>query len=312
MPLAILVVYFLDEAALPILNLHLDAIARRTTLPYVIYAAAPRVSERIRQRLMEQPQLRLFDFRADGLTGSREHSALLDQLVRQAISDGCEQLCTMDVDAFPVVDAWNEVLASEIARGQWAVAVFRAENGDTALPHPSCCWFPAELVRRHGLTFLPEPAALFSGSLGEFLSATGQRPDSGIGLGWLLWSEGLPWTRLTRTNAIDDHYLMAGVYGDIVFHLGAMSWADRDFRGDRQGVAVLRLLDAVEALMRRHGWFVGRAAAIWHSLSYRFSRSLVARTNATFSRIAASLSRDPDAYIARLRGRSGGAQAAEP
>ena len=100
---------------MPVLDLHLSAIARRTHAEHLIYAAAPRASQAVRERLHRVPGLRLLDLPPTGLTGSREHSMLLDQLARQAAADGCEHLCTMDVDAFPVQDGWDQRMAADLA-----------------------------------------------------------------------------------------------------------------------------------------------------------------------------------------------------
>jgi hypothetical protein len=134
------------------------------------------------------------------------------------------------------------------------------------------------------------------------LAETGQRPDSGIGIGFSLWLTKTQWTPLTRSNTINDHFLLAGIYGDLIFHLGAMSWADRDFRKDRDTRLSLRLLDRLERALKARGWFKGRIRSVWMRLNHSANRELVAKTNSIFSQALRNLINDPTRYIGYLRG----------
>ncbi|MES2715281.1 MAG: hypothetical protein V4795_05930 [Pseudomonadota bacterium] len=300
--LGILVVYFLPDERLPILDLHLRAIAGRTSGPYTLYGVAPRVSDSVRQRLAREPQLTLLQFPPVQAVGSQEHAHYLDLLADHAVADGCDRLCTMDVDAFPIRPDWNAQLEKFLQQGSALAAVFRQENGDTALPHPSCCYFPAGFYQRYRPAFLPEAGPGADPAFTTFLARTGQKVDAGIGLGHVLWQHQLPWKRLLRTNQVNDHYLLAGIYGDLVFHVGAMSWTDRDFRQDRRQTPLLRLLDAVADGLRSAGLLRGRVAGLWRRANHLASRPLVRRTNQTFQTVLAALDADADGYIARLRG----------
>lgn len=303
MKLGILVVYFLADERIPVLDLHLRALESRTTGDFCIHAVAPRVSGQVRAVLAAHPKVRLHDIEPTSSVGSKEHSYYLDRLCELALADGAQRLCTMDVDAFPVVNGWNERLESSLGGQLPLAAVFRQENDDTALPHPCCCYFTREFHQAFRPTFLPDGDAGQDAAYEQFLRQTGQKADSGIGLGLVLWQHQLPWHKLLRSNKVNDHYLLAGIYGDLVFHLGAMSWTDRDFRKDRNASLPLRLLDALAQLLRRLGIFRGAVAVGWRQANYVASRPLVERTNQTFQRILDQLSLDADAYIDRLRGK---------
>ncbi|WP_323004487.1 hypothetical protein [Denitromonas sp.] len=302
MKLAILVVYFLRDENIPILDLHLKSLNAYTEGDFVIYGVAPRVSDAVRSRLAGVPNLEMVDVEPTGFVGSKEHSYYLNKLCEHAIANGAERLCTMDVDAFPVIEGWNRQLESEIGAGNHLAAVFRQENNDTALPHPSCCYFSSEFYRRYAPTFLPDESVLSGPEFSEFLSTTGQKPDSGIGVGFTVWKHQLPWKRLYRSNKRNDHYLLAGLYGDIVFHLGAMSWTDRDFRKDRSSSVLTAGLDMLAGVLRRVGLFRGPVAGLWRRANFAASRPLVRKTNNVFEDILERLKTDPRGYIRYLRG----------
>ena len=61
--------------------------------------------------------------------------------------------------------------------------------------------------------------------LGEAtLHALGQRRlDTGAGYAAALAEHKLPWAKLLRSNKVNDHPLLGGVYGGIVFHFGGAS-----------------------------------------------------------------------------------------
>lgn len=303
MKLAVLVVYYLADELIPVLDLHLRQLARLTHGDFTILGTAPRVSARVRARLQACPQLQLLDLPRTDAVGSKEHSHYLRLLCEEAVARGHDRLCTMDVDAFPVLPDWNLRLESHLQAGHALAAVFREENDDTALPHPSCCYFPATFFTTYRPEFMPQDTEPGTDPVyAPFLQATGQKVDSGIGVGLVLWQHGLKWARLRRSNRRNDHFLMGGLYDDAVFHLGAMSWTDRDFRKDRKSSAVLRLLDRLEDRLRRAGRFHGPVADTWQRVNHRASRPLVNRTNQIFASVLHRLTTDADGYIQHLRG----------
>src|SRR3954454_3771112 len=135
----ILVVYYLrSDDDLPILALHLEQVARHTRPPFTVYGAANRVTPAARDLLECHDWLRLCDVAPTDRRGSREHGYYLDALAVIAAADGVEMMVTLDVDSFPIADGWIDTVG-DLADAHGGVAgILRVENGDTALPHPSC------------------------------------------------------------------------------------------------------------------------------------------------------------------------------
>jgi hypothetical protein len=301
--LAILVVYYLPDKALSVLDLHLKQLEALTKGDFEILAAAPRVSNVVRQRLQACGNLRLLELEPTSASGSKEHCHYLDQLAAHAFANGADRICTMDPDAFPIVRGWNDRIEQTLQVQQVpVVAVLRAENDDTHLPHPCCCYVTREFYAAHGPRFYAPDDALTHEPYKRFLAETCQRPDSGIGIGFSLWFTETKWAPLTRSNAVNDHFLLAGIYGDLVFHLGALSWIDRDFRKDRNSRLALRLLDWIEAACKARGLFSGRVRSLWMRVNHRANQQLVKDTNRIFSEALRRLIDDPTGYIEHLRG----------
>jgi len=55
--LGIIVVYYLNDKDIDILDLHLQSIAKNTTSDYTIYGVANRVSETVKEHLKKQKKL---------------------------------------------------------------------------------------------------------------------------------------------------------------------------------------------------------------------------------------------------------------
>jgi hypothetical protein len=224
-----MVVYVLRDDILPLLRIHLDRIARHTHVPYTLFATRERLSAAGREILAGAPNLHLVDVPQTQLRGSREHAYYLDAMLPEVLGSPATHLCTLDVDSFPIDDSWLDVLGNLVAPDSGVCGVLRAENGDVALPHPSCVFMTREFADRHRPSFSPDS----DGSLEfrRFRRVTGQPADTGIRVGSTLWNEGLHWGTLLRTNAVNPHYLMAGIYADVVFHLGGIGRA-KIFRKD--------------------------------------------------------------------------------
>lgn len=283
MRVAICVVYVCDPGQEWLVDLHLRKIRETTRVPYAILAAAMRVTDAVRARLAASPDVVLVDVPPTELRGSPEHAHYLDALVAEAERRGFTHFATFDLDSFPVDGRWLERLVARLGPDRPFAAVFRAENGDVNLPHPSGFLCEMAFYRSQHPGFLP------SGGETRGLVPAGQRPDTGIGYAIAAARNGVDWLRLTRSNARNDHALMAGIYGDVVFHLGAMS-RPPVFRADWLTAPHLRLL---------HRW---RKAGLLRPLRYLVSRRFTWRNRAIHARIFEALRTDPDGYIARLRG----------
>ena len=196
----------------------------------------------------------LVDVPDTALRGSREHGYYLDQLWRHALATDATHLCTLDVDAFPIRDDWVDAVAARITPESGLAAVSRLENGDTELPHPSCTLARRDFFERFKPSFSPDSDG--TPEFRRFRITTGQSADTGIQLGYALWTAGLPWGRLVRTNAVNPHYLMAGIYGDAVFHLGGIG-RGKLFREDLRALHGASRHPAARAAARRQ-WRTGQ------------------------------------------------------
>lgn len=304
--LAILVVYVVrDDEDLPLLELHLDRIARHTTVPYTIYGAAPRVTPAARARLEAEPNLRLCDLPATDVRGSREHAHYLDGLLAIALESDATHVVTFDVDSFPVTDDWVDALLAAPPESGLA-AVLRAENGDSVLPHPSCLFATRELFTRSDLSFSPD----WDGTpeFRRFLRTTGQAGDTGIRIAYRLWADDLDWARLRRSNARDLHPVIAGIYGDVVFHLGATSRGVL-FRRDLAASPIHRLTSPLERYPARRPAAVRAKRSMLRLARGRTERRMMRRNRAAYDVVRHWLLEDPDGLLGYLRGDPAGPEA---
>ena len=208
---------------------------------------------------------------------------------------------TFDMDSFPIADRWLE-RALALAPGAPVAAVLRRENGDVCLPHPSCTVLTRDFVETHSVSFSPDSDG--TPTFREFLRATGQAGDTGIRIAEQLWREQLPWGRLLRTNRVDLHPVIAGIYGDVVFHLGAGTRAAM-FRHDLHRTWAFRLTGPVERIPVGHG----RARRVKKAALARIRRPAAGRVIEANRRAGLEarewLLRDPDGLFTHLRGGAG-------
>jgi hypothetical protein len=180
--------------------------------------------------------------------------------------------------------------------------VCRLENGDTALPHPSCIVARSDFFATDPPSFSPDR----DGTTGfrEFRRATGQRADTGIRLGARLWETGEPWGRLLRTNARDAHYLMGGIYADAVFHLGGVG-RGKLFRRDLEQSVVHRVTRPVERVPVGSGSVARMKRGALTRVRAKREAQLAAQNRATYDVLRSWLLSDPEGLFAYLRGTDG-------
>lgn len=297
--LAILVVYYLaSDDDLPILDLHLDRIERHTHVPFRVYGAAHRVTPAVRRRLEDRSWLQICEIEPTPLRGSREHAYYLDALMQRARAGGAERIATFDVDSFPIDDAWLDTLGTAAASGGGVAGILRVENGDTVLPHPSGFLAHAEFLDRFGPSFSPDSDR--TPEFRRFLRSTGQAGDTGLGFAYVLWTNGLAWGTLLRSNRVDVHPIIAGLYADCLFHLAGTARGSV-FRRDLEASRVHRVTAPLERLPlhgmlgRAKRWTLERACS-------PAERAIAARNRLVFERARAALLEDSDAFVAYLRG----------
>jgi hypothetical protein len=104
-----------------------------------------------------------------------------------------------------------------------------------------------------------------------------------------------------RTNRVDAHYLMAGIYGDAVFHLGGIG-RGKVFRRDLRHSTVHRLTRPLERLPVGAGTAARAKRAVLRRLRGGSEARLAAANRAEFDRIRERLLADPDLFLAQLQG----------
>lgn len=187
----------------------------RTTLgPYRIYGLALRSSES-QIEYLEQLNVNFLSVpqpQSAQRSGSKEHSFLLDQLVAQALREGCDHVVTFDMDSWPVMVGWDKTYSAILSTRTPVAAIVRTELTDN-FPFAAFTMFPS--------WFWKDGLSSFASENDNSLS---RRPgETGSGILDQLAQENLCFFRLERTNRWNPHPLIAGIYDDAFFHLGAGS-----------------------------------------------------------------------------------------
>jgi hypothetical protein len=140
--------------------------------------------------------------------GPVPHPLALDRLVA-LVGDRFEYLVLLDTDALVVADGWLDQLTGHLDAGAALVGVWRDEMAAELEPfvHVSCLAIrPGELARS-GIRFADRPPGH---EPGQNLTAALRARDRRV-------------VGLRRSNAVNFHFVMGGLYGDLVYHHGAGS-----------------------------------------------------------------------------------------
>lgn len=311
MKLGVVVIYMVHQENGPLLDLHLRQLERCTTVPFTVYASANRLLPEFRAILDQRPYIKIFSIPPTAARGSEEHAYQLERLVQEAVADGSTHIVTLHVDSFPVRPGWIEELLPHLVGSCVAAAVLRAECGDVELPFTAGLLFTREFWLEYQPRFLPSKEIRESPAFKAFERNYGLKSDSGLGYGFTMHTHGLRWHRLLRSNQRDDHYVLAGVYGDLIFHLG--SAASHDVQRDVSSVggaqrALGRFLSAVKrlGLVQRGRLAVRRMLPSRVAPAVNVGKRMVARlhedeTISTFQAIRRRLLDDPEGYLLYLR-----------
>ena len=290
MKLGICCVYFYGEDGDWLLPLQLHFIAQTLDrYNYTVYAAANRLKPDLLKVLAGTPNIRIVDLPHCEERANSEHAFYLDKLLQSAYADGCSHLVALDSDSFPIKDNWPDILLNQMNGRIRFAAALRKENEDTHLPHPCGYFMTREFYGERQPELLPKKTGTPDKSFQDFIRTTGQRIDTGIGYGHALWRYNEQWLPLLRSNQVNPHFLMAGIYGDIFFHLGASS-RQPTFHLDHKLRASLRLSSKLQ-----------RFPYLWR-LGAILERIYLRETEASFKKIAEYLKHDPDSFLATLRG----------
>jgi hypothetical protein len=164
----------------------------------------------------------------------RTHPRALDHLLAQVSAD-VQYVVTLDSDSFPVRDDWLDVLIGACERGAAVTGVYRDEMAPTIRPFVHVSGLCARLSDLRSLD------ASFNRHPGQ---------DVGQNITEELRSRGREVAPLHRSNSVSCHFLMGGLYGDVIYHHGAGSrranfWTSADLEADEQ--VRMKLRDAAFA-----------------------------------------------------------------
>lgn len=231
MKLGILVVYFVSPDNDWVIKKQLDHFAKSVPfMDFTVYASANRLSSEYKDILRSYEFVEIVDLPIISERGSAEHGTYLDMLAAYAVSKGCDFISTFDVDSWPIDNDWIRISYEKlVANKTKALAILRAENGDTVLAHPSFTFVEAELFKNSDCRYwVPEENR--STEFSRYFAKHNQFCDTGASLAYFFHNNRIGWTKILRSNAVNYHYLMAGIYDDFIFHVGASSRNDLIFR----------------------------------------------------------------------------------
>lgn len=159
----------------------------------------------------------------------RSHPKALDHLVSRVRAD-VDYIVTLDSDSFPVRSDWLDILVTNCERGASLTGVYRNEMMPTI--HP--------FVHVSGLCVRNRDLRALDVSFGRKM---GQ--DVGQNISDELSRLGRTITPLTRSNVVNFHFLIGGIYGDAIYHHGAGSrraqfWTSADLESDAAISTALR------------------------------------------------------------------------
>lgn len=162
------------------------------------------------------------------------HGRALDRLLQEVPAE-VEYVVTLDTDSFPIRHGWLENLVGRLEEGALIAGIWRDEMSPRIQPyvHPSCLAARRETLIDLGIEFARKPSV--------------HPVDVGQNITEAVLKAGGRISRLRRSNARNMHFLMGGVYADLVYHHGAGSrhasfWTG--FDSDADEVVRIALRDA--------------------------------------------------------------------
>ncbi len=306
MKLGIVVVYLVAPEDGDLLDLHLDQIARLTEVPYTIYGSVNRLEAPFVERLRARDDVAIVDCASTPRRGYEEHAYYLELLIRAALDDGCTHVVMFNVDSFPIRRGWAKEMVGHLSPTRPVAAVVRRENDDDK-PHPSGLLFTREFWLEKRPTVLLSEEELASPEFARYREEVEVIVDTGIGYGFKLWSEGLDWHALPRSNKAGDHYIIGSIYGDLVFHLGGAARGPKVHIRERRKIDAHRNRHALSRATYRAVRFGARfvperiRAALRPWIEPSAAREAARESQVAYDRARARLLEDPDSFFAWLR-----------
>lgn len=234
--LGITVVYLVSERNGPLLDIHLSQIEKYTDVPYTIYGSAERLLPQFRSKLEQNPRVKIckcetFDISSwtdkdtIALQSRNEQTFYLEQLIKKAIEDNVTHVAILHVDSFPIKRGWAQKMAARLSEKCVLAAIIRDQNKDRK-PLTACILFHRDFYLKYNPRLLLTEQKRSSPEYQRYRTEVPHCTDCGVGYGFKIFTEGLIWYQLTRSNRGGEHPLFAGVYDDLVFHLSAAAYKD--------------------------------------------------------------------------------------
>lgn len=293
MNIAILSVYYVQARTLWVAKMQLDMLQLCSKKYNItLYASITGGREIVEPLLGEYSFVKLIEDHSTDSNPSKQHGDSLKILLNAAKQKEYDYFVTLDMDAFPIKENWLENLSILLNDRQPVAAIDRVENGDSSLTHPSFCVLKKSFVQENNLDFYPNSTHISDLHFQHFLLDTNQRIDTGITIAYQLSKNRLDWVRLQRSNSANIHFLMAGIYGDSIFHMGATS---------REPKFYYQISN--DAIIKRISW-LKNLPFLWklHDIIYDTRVKSISKTNKIcMSTISSKLKRDPISFIDTLR-----------
>jgi hypothetical protein len=234
--LGIAVVYLVSERNGKLLDLHLNQIEKNTDAPYTIYGSANRLLPEFRSRLEKNPKVRICDCKTFDVSdwkgrhdvemkSRNEHSFYLEQLIRKAIDDDVSHVALLHVDSFPIEYGWDRKLASKLSKECVLAAIVRDFERDRK-PLTAGMLFRRDFYLSYNPRLLISDQDFASSEYRRYRAMIPHSIDSGCGYGFKIFTEGLTWYQLLRSNIDGEPPIFSGVYGNLLFHLGALAFKE--------------------------------------------------------------------------------------
>ncbi len=148
----------------------------------------------------------------------RRHPNALDYLTKKVPTD-FDYVITLDNDSFPVREDWLEVLVCACERGAAVSGVYRDEMAPELHPFVHVSGL---CVRRDELLALGASFKDVQKTPGEnYTQIVDYTQDVGQKITYELINAGREIAPLRRSNQVNFHFLMGGIYGDVIYHHGA-------------------------------------------------------------------------------------------
>ena len=296
MKLGIAVVYIIDDEKERLLDLQLAKIKECTTVPYIIYANANRLSHKYYRKLEADPNVKVCETAPTSLRGKSEHSYYLEHLVDTAVQNGATHVVTMHLDSFPIQTGWAKALDDKLSSTcAFATVIDEGNMG----PYTACLFFRRDFCVSYAPRFLLSNEDLESSSYERFAKSCRHAVHSGAGYLYKAYLEGLSWYAMNRSR--NSRYAHGAVYDDLIFHLGAGGRATSHRKLVEAAAGVCKPL--LPVLARVDNTLIQKVLSQTKSNACRSGMSWVRRKirRLTLADARRLLAEDPDAYVTSLR-----------